>query len=442
GEHGSQARLRLVLAGRRRCVWRPSGLGQPGLGRRLAVLAGVVGGYNLVFSILDYLLRRTLVTREKNIAFAWLQLVTDLFGLSWLVHLTGGINSALVIFYVIHLVVVSELMRRWHSFAIAGLTCILLDAVVALEMSGVLIHYHYPGFSLGADFSMPALGGRAALSCLVVNTAFFVTVHVASSISGRLREREAQIEHFNTELMAVNEAKSQFMRITSHEMRSPLQAIKGLLSLYQKKTMEVSIDPEYRDLLDRCNRRLTSVSQLIDDLLQYSRLQSVSIEDEIHSVALLEILDTALEEFQPVAQTKEIHLAVEKNPCEVFGDSEQILTLVRNLISNALRYTPATGTVWISLSGNGTESVLRVRDSGIGIDPDSVRYVFDEFYRAPEAKQHEPGGTGLGLTLCKRIVERHQGRIILESSPGQGTLFEIHLPRGSAPQSAGSPLPS
>ena len=400
---------------------------------RLFWLILFIAVYNLAFFLVNRHMRdKTEPARWKNISFALLQIFADLVSLTLVVHGSGGVASIFVIYYVFLLVMASLLLYRWVCYVVAGFTSAALDLVVYLEASEILPHCPMRGLTLGYYYDMDAaidsFSQPVFLPCLLYNAAFFITVTIASTISRRLRQREREIEAFNFQLNDVNIAKSIFMRKASHEMRGPLAALEGMLNIFASKMGDNPPDPECEEILDRCAVRLESMYELINDLLAYSRLQSVNIEEHLAPLDWGSVVAKSLEDLEPAAQSMGIEIRADINSCEILGVEEQFLTLGNNLIHNALRYTPEGGKIEIRLGRENNQALLEIEDNGIGIDPPAIGFVFEEFFRAPNAKKHDVGGTGLGLTICKNIVENHGGTISVASVPHHRTVFSVRIP--------------
>jgi signal transduction histidine kinase len=182
-------------------------------------------------------------------------------------------------------------------------------------------------------------------------------------------------------------------------------------------------------LIERCKIRMGYLHELVNDLLEYSCLQAVGTQEERNPLDLAAVVGAAVEELEPVARTENVGLTTEVQPCRVLGDEQQLLTLTKNLIGNALRYTPAGGRVAVRVRPVDRQAVLEVEDNGIGVDAMSLPFIFDEFFRAPNAKEYDAAGTGLGLTMCKSIAENHGGTIAVSSVPHQCTIFTVRIPR-------------
>jgi signal transduction histidine kinase len=222
------------------------------------------------------------------------------------------------------------------------------------------------------------------------------------------------------------------MRMTGHEMRTPLVAVGGLLDLLAQKIPPDETGAVCLDLILRSKNRMEAMGDLVDDLLEYSRLQAVLPAAERSRFDLAGVVRTASEELEVLAASKEIAVTLQLDSCEFEGNREQMLSLVKNLLSNSLQYTPRSGKVEVRLHRENGRAILETQDSGIGISVEPLGRIFEEFFRASEARQLVPGGTGLGLALCKKIVENHGGSIEVQSKPDQGTLFRVTLPLPAA----------
>jgi signal transduction histidine kinase len=211
-------------------------------------------------------------------------------------------------------------------------------------------------------------------------------------------------------------------------MRSPLAAIQGLLQILSRRISQAESDPECENLIERCQVRIASAHDLVNDLLEYSKIQTLSQQEPPEALDLAQVVAEALEELAPIAEADEIRLTAELLECLILGREPQILTLAKNLIGNALRYTLPGGGIEVTVGTEDGDACLRVVDDGIGIDEIALAHVFDEFFRAPNAKEHEPAGTGLGLTMCKAIAESYGGVVSVVSTPHVGTELTVRLP--------------
>jgi signal transduction histidine kinase len=200
-------------------------------------------------------------------------------------------------------------------------------------------------------------------------------------------------------------------------------------SLLKAAVGQMAPEAPGRELVDRCIRRSESTMDLIDDLLRYSRLQASAIQPRFEPVDLAEVVRIAADLFRTQAEEKGIQLEVRTEPAVLLGDRDGLTDLADNLISNAIRYTLTGGRVTVEVNGRDGDPRLTVSDTGIGIPPDDLPRIFEEFFRGEKAKQAVQHGTGLGMTIAKRVADMHGGRIEVASEVGRGTTFRVYFPQ-------------
>ncbi|MFN2220522.1 MAG: sensor histidine kinase, partial [Anaerolineae bacterium] len=231
-------------------------------------------------------------------------------------------------------------------------------------------------------------------------------------------------------LQTADRAKSDFVRMITHEFRSPLSAVQSMLRLLELGIVE-PLGEKQRDLVERSQRRLSHLLALVNDLLDLAAGKVEPLQSEKQKVNLGDIIARVSEIMQPRAVEKGQQYAVdvESEPLLLAGFEDSLERMVMNLISNAVKYTPSGGTVSVKAGHEDGEIELEVSDTGIGIPEDAMSRIFTEFYRAKNAKSTNVDGTGLGLVIVKDVVEQHGGRISVRSRVGTGTTFSISLPQ-------------
>jgi two-component system, OmpR family, sensor histidine kinase CiaH len=221
--------------------------------------------------------------------------------------------------------------------------------------------------------------------------------------------------------------QQQFVADASHELRTPLAVIKTNAELLLRHP-EHSIEQESLRI-SNVVRESSRMSKLVSTLLTLARADSDQLELQFASVDLHEVVKEITEQFMPLAELKEVRLHVNLDPAiELVADRERLHQLVVILLDNALKYTSQDGIITLSCSKQANVVVIEVQDTGIGIPPEDLPRVFDRFYRSNKARSREDGGTGLGLAIAKWIVEKHGGKINVESTVGLGTRFYITIP--------------
>ena len=227
-----------------------------------------------------------------------------------------------------------------------------------------------------------------------------------------------------------NQLKDEFLATLSHELRNPLNVILGYSELLLRMP-EIEGSPRLIKMGEALRRNAQSQSQLINDLLDLSRLQRGKISLNAETVSLAAIIDNAVETVRTDAATKEIDIRLHTGDqlLLVEGDRLRLQQIAWNVLNNAVKFTPAGGSIEIDLSHDGDSAVLSVTDTGQGIDPSFLPYVFEMFRQADGSNRRRHGGLGIGLALVRQLVQLHGGTISAESGgPNQGSRFTIRLP--------------
>jgi signal transduction histidine kinase/response regulator RpfG family c-di-GMP phosphodiesterase len=258
-------------------------------------------------------------------------------------------------------------------------------------------------------------------------------------LEGYARELEAAGQH----MREMHTLKSNFLSIVSHELRTPLTAIRAYVDTLMG-SQEGDIPHErFRHFLGIINDESQRLARLIESVLDLNRFDSGAIRTARQCVDLWELIQETTGLLEAVAQVGQVVLKVE-NECadtRVDANRDQMRQLALHLGSNAVKFTPAGGTVTIRLLGNAREVTLQVEDTGIGIPEQSLEKIFERFYQVDSSLVRRYGGTGLGLAICKSIVDWHGGAIRAESAPGRGSRFTVTLPRHTAPRVVVRPGP-
>jgi signal transduction histidine kinase/DNA-binding response OmpR family regulator len=238
-----------------------------------------------------------------------------------------------------------------------------------------------------------------------------------------IREQAARAE-----AEQANRTKDEFLATLSHELRTPLTAILGWSHLLQTKTLD---QENMERALETIERNARSQSQLIDDLLDVSRIITGKLRIDMRPVELIPIIEAAIDSMRPTAQAKSIKFEVtcDKTASHVSGDSNRLQQIVWNLFSNAVKFTPEGGRINVSLERHGEHAQIAISDTGQGIDARFLPFIFDRFRQADGSTTRKYGGLGLGLAIVRHLVELHGGTIKVRSDGvGQGATFTVLLP--------------
>ena len=250
-------------------------------------------------------------------------------------------------------------------------------------------------------------------------------------LAQRLRVREAEAQAARERAEAANLSKSAFLAAASHDLRQPLHALSLLIYTLQEKTRE----PEAAELLKKIATSADSLDSLFKSLLDLSHLDAGSVRPEPRPVALGPLLARLDNDFRPLAQAKGLAFAGAASEAWVLSDPEMLERVLRNLLDNAVKYTQR-GRIEIELTERGEELRLAVRDTGIGIDAAHLERIFEEYYQIRNPARDRRQGIGLGLAIVKRVCDLLGHGVTVESKQGQGTRFEVALPRSAPPAPA------
>ena len=229
-------------------------------------------------------------------------------------------------------------------------------------------------------------------------------------------------------LEAADRQKDEFLAMLAHELRNPLAPLRNAAEVLSRSTAPES--ERTRTLVEIVQRQVTNLSRLVDDLLDVSRITQGRIELRRRSVQLTEVIGHALEIVDPLFRERKHRVLVTGHaPLRVNGDAERLVQCVANVLTNAAKYTDRSGRIEVGLREEGTEAVITIKDDGAGIAPDLLPHVFDLFVQSTRTLDRSQGGLGIGLSVVKRLVEMHGGRVLAASDGvGRGATFEIRLP--------------
>jgi PAS domain S-box-containing protein len=251
-------------------------------------------------------------------------------------------------------------------------------------------------------------------------------IHEQKLLSERLREADRR--------------KDEFLAMLSHELRAPLTPILGWTSVLRRGELD---ERQTDHALDVIERNVKLQAQLIQDLLDVSHIVSGKLRMELGPLELRGVVDEGVEVVRQTAAAKGVALEIAR-PAEalpVLGDAKRLQQVVWNLVSNAVKFTPAGGRVELELGSSDGFARLSVRDNGIGINPEFLPHVFDRFTQAATGTARSHGGLGLGLTIVRHLVEAHGGKVAAESEgAGKGARFTVRIPLATGPQLAAERL--
>jgi signal transduction histidine kinase len=246
----------------------------------------------------------------------------------------------------------------------------------------------------------------------------------------RVAERTKELEQLNEELKGLNKMKSDFISAVSHELRTPLTSIKGYASILMTGKLG-DVLPAQKERLEKIDKHSNSLVHLINNLLDIARIESGKVQMEMKDISIKEMLDSIIYIITPQVKEKNISLKINSKIKfdRIKADQGQMERVFLNLLSNAVKFTPENGKVSISIEEKDNDTQFSIEDTGIGIPPQDIQKVFQEFFRADNALDQKIKGSGLGLSLVKKIIDAHKGKIWFDSALGKGTRFTFTLPK-------------
>jgi len=355
------------------------------------------------------------------------------------------LSTTLFVTTALAIVAMVYLHQGYRSPYYAGLMLVVVGA-------GTLFHWNrLESFTtygvICASYFVPAILRPISEPAILVSNAFFLvsTVVIVAAAQGHsvgvarreffsnlvLQSTKSSLEQAFVRLQELDRLKSQFFSNITHELRTPLTMIiapvEGLLE------GEIgNLQQSQKEYLRPIRHNALKLLKLINDLLDLAKIDEQFLRLRVERTDLIALLNEITEQAQPLAARKNIKLSLKilQAPANLQVDLERLERAIINLLSNALKFTAPGGQVEVWMDTTETEALVGVRDSGIGIARDQLDRVFERFSQADGSATRRYGGTGIGLALAREIVELHEGRISVESTPGQGSEFVMHLRQG------------
>jgi PAS domain S-box-containing protein len=299
---------------------------------------------------------------------------------------------------------------------------------------------HHPIHDLEIAQSFSKLGRRI----MVLNARRFVSKNsfpdlVLLAIEDVTERRQLERAKMQSEILAdLHRRKDEFLAMLSHELRNPLAPIQNAVHILRLKHDDDPIQQQARTVIERQVGQMTA---LINDLLEVSRITTGRIQLHQERIVLQGVAKRAVDSARPLIDQRK-HTLMLSLPAEslwLHADAARIEQVLVNLLNNAAKYTHEGGRIWLTVQQEGSEAVIRVRDTGFGIPPELLPHIFDLFTQADRTLDRSEGGLGIGLALVERLVVMHSGKIEANSTPGQGSEFIVTLPCVEAPTATPSP---
>ncbi|HVO69065.1 MAG TPA: HAMP domain-containing sensor histidine kinase [Aggregatilineaceae bacterium] len=387
----------------------------------LVLIGLIVLGYNALLSSSACKDGKENLGRIQRIT--WGQILLDWLAMIALVHFTGGITSPALIYFVIHAALSGTILLPWQARGLTVLAIGIVGGLVWLERLSWLPHIEIAELGMGNGLyrNTTYIGAVMFFFGSTILTLSELVTHIAQ----RLRQREERIRQ-------LYEARATFVRVATHELRAPLAAGLSLM-----KNIEQGYAGELTEqqvaLMQRITSRLEGLRMLIDDLLTLAMSREISAAQvPLEPASVRSVLERIIERELPQAEQKRIvlHRQITDQPGIVMGDEVGLQVILGNLLNNAIKYSPDGGqvTVGCKVSRSSQTVDVTIADTGIGIPAHDLPNIFNEFFRAQNAKDLQIIGTGIGLTTVHTLIERFHGTIDVQSEEGKGTTVTVSLP--------------
>ena len=233
-----------------------------------------------------------------------------------------------------------------------------------------------------------------------------------------------RIREQHKDILAAAKSRQDFTANVSHELKTPITAISGYAELIENKMVDEDTQIKFAGEIRKHSDRLVS---LVNDIIRLSELDHKESLPEFNTVDLFEVAKERVELLENIAREKNVKINLTGEQCSFMSNRGLMVELLDNLIQNAIRYNVQNGSVDVTIEKNGSQVILVVADTGIGIPNEDIDRVFERFYRVDKSRSRDTGGTGLGLAIVKHIVELHDGKIELMSELGKGTKIMVVL---------------
>ncbi len=367
--------------------------------------------------------------KTRHNSFANIQVATDLLMLTYFLHFGGSIENPFVYYFIFHMVIAGILLSNRAAYAHGVFAVLLIGLTSFLEHSRVIPHYHLTGFTGSEMIYDPKF---LAGSIGVLASTLFITIFMAVTVVNKLRDREEKLDAANKMLAEQDRLKSRYVLTVSHDLKSSVSTIQSCLKVVLKG-LTGSIGPKTAEMLSRAERRSIYMLNFISDLLNLSSIRADrNLRKNQISISML--AEHMVEHFGQRFTSKKIKFDFNDHLEEamILANEDSIERVFVNLLENAVRYTPSGGKISMELKNTDGNIEVSIKDTGIGIAEEEQKFLFNDFYRAENARMIEKDGTGLGLSIVKQILDSHDGKIWLESRLGQGSRFTFTLPAATA----------
>lgn len=392
--------------------------------------------YNILFHIGKKHIK-SIAGQFNPLHLSLIQILLDFSALFLLVHFTGGVETPLYMLFVFHMIIGSLVLPGSIIYTLTSAVVLTFGSIVFMEYYRVIPHHTIQGFlntRIYDDFNY------VVSIFTIFGFTMFISVYLANGVARQLYKMEQDLYESLERLNTAEIEKQKYIVGIVHEIKTPLSAVHSYLNVILQKFLG-PLDKKVEERLQRASARSEEAINLINDVIKISRFKLFDqfVKEEIN---LDEVMHKLSEQHSDAAEAKKIKLIFNDNrnqPQSLVGDKFLFTLAISNLISNAIKYVEKKGLVEVNLDNDENDVILTVCDNGIGIPENEQDKIFIEFFRSLSITEDKHEGTGIGLSIVKEIIEKHGGRISVES-PSRlanknkpGTCFKVQIPKINLP---------
>ena len=399
--------------------------------RQLYKMSVILFFYNfLLYDLMRYITWKGRTTSPAVVN----HIITFQISVDWIIlvvilHFTGGIENPFYLYFVFHTIFAGVLLSKTQSFIQATFAVALFGALVLLEYHQIIPHYVLTGFVAGVNYrdEIYIFG-----TFFVFTTTIYAVVYLTASISKQLRQQQKDLAETNAQLQEKDNLKNEYVLRLTHDIKGHLAAIQSCLDVVNDQFVG-SLNEKQIDLIERAHRRTGKCLNFTSALLKLTTMKLTGRLD-MEYFPVRNVIFNSIATVERKAKDKSLIIShqIDEGVDEIYGEPVLIEEIVANVLMNAVKYTPDNGRVELNIKNEHDGVLIEVRDNGIGVPEGDLERIFEEFYRAENARKIEKDGTGLGLSIAKQVVERHGGRIWASNNADGGSTFSIRPPKNPA----------
>lgn len=399
---------------------RRAGLIEPGLWPLLA--AGALAVANVLF-LLHARLSRSHQRSGRAHANLWAQILIDLTVLTAVVHFCGGTGTYAPFTYLFHIVLACVFLPRVESLAVLLVAAAMYAGAIALVQADLI-----PPARLFLETPRLLPARTVWLDYAATLGIWTVVWYLVAGLSRMVRCREEELAQANLRLLAAHAERSRHMLATTHQLKAPFAAIHASAQLLLEGYAG-ALPEEALAIAGRIAARSRRLANEIHEMLQLANLNSTGQQPPpVVHMDLADLIAWALAQIQPIATRHNVTIETDLTTARVWSVEDHLKMVFSNLLSNAVTYSNPGGRIWVKCGPGPNGPWASVADEGIGIGPEKLPRIFEEYYRTKEALRHNPESSGLGLAIVRQVAHMHGIGVRVESTPGAGTTFTLRFP--------------